>query len=58
MKKLKMILKKLKNWKKGRQRKFSLQNTLGRDIYKGKKTLKEANEDQSDLLLEILNFRK
>ena len=33
-------------------------STFGRDIYNGKITLKEANKDQSDLLVEILNFRK
>ena len=33
-------------------------DTFGRDIYNDKITLKEANEDESDLLVEILNFRK
>ena len=33
-------------------------NTFGRDIYNGKITLKEADEDQSNLLVEIMNFRK
>ena len=31
---------------------------FGRDIYNREITLKEANKDQSDLLVEILNFRK
>ena len=35
---------------------FRTVNTFGRDIYSGTITLKEANEDQSDLLVEILNF--
>ena len=33
-------------------------NTFGRDIYNGKITLKEADKNQSDLLAEILNFKK
>ena len=33
-------------------------NTLATDIYNGTLTLKEADNDQSDLLIEILNFRK
>ena len=37
---------------------FRTTNTFGRDIYNGKITLKEANEDQSNLLVEILNFRE
>ena len=32
--------------------------TFGRGIYNDKITTKVANEDQSDLLVEILNFRK
>ena len=32
--------------------------TFGRDIYNGTITKKEADEDQDDLLVEILNFRK
>ena len=30
---------------------------FGRDIYKGEFTLKEANKDQSSLLVEIINFK-
>ena len=30
--------------------------TFGRDIYNGKIPLKEAGEDQSNLLVEIMNF--
>ena len=30
--------------------------TFGRDTYNGKITLKEAGEDQSNLLVEIMNF--
>ena len=33
-------------------------NTFCRDIYNGKITLKEADEDQSNLLVEIMDFRK
>ena len=33
-------------------------NIFGRDIYNGKTTLKEDNEDQSSLLDEIINFKK
>ena len=33
-------------------------NTFGRDIYNGKITLKETDEDQSNLLVEIMNFKK
>ena len=33
-------------------------NTFLRDIYNGKITLKEADGDQSDFLVEIFNFRK
>ena len=37
---------------------FRTRNTFGRDIYNGKITLKEANKDQSDLLVKMLNCRK
>ena len=37
---------------------FSAISTFGRDIYNGTITKKEADEDQSDLSVEILNFRK
>ena len=42
---------------------YSFQNfqttiTFGRDIYKGKITLKEAAEDQANLLVEIMTFKK
>ena len=33
-------------------------NNFGRDIYNGKINLKETKEDQSNLLVEISNFRK
>ena len=41
---------------------YSFQNfrtirTFGRDIYNGEITLKEADEDQANLLNEIMNFR-
>ena len=32
--------------------------TFGRDIYEGKITIEEANEYQTDVLAEIMNFRK
>ena len=32
--------------------------TFGRDIYKDKITIKEADEYPADLLTEIMNFRK
>ena len=32
--------------------------TFGRDIYEGKITIEQANEYQTDLLAEIMNFRK
>ena len=35
---------------------FRTINIFGRNIYNGKITLKEANEDQSNLLVEILNL--
>ena len=42
---------------------YSFQNfqtirTFGRDIYNGEITLKEADEDQANLLVEIMNFKK
>ena len=37
---------------------FQTTKTFGRDIYEGKITIKEADEYQKDLLLEIMNFRK
>ena len=42
---------------------YSLKNfqtikTFGRDIYKGKITTKETDEYQTNLLIEIMNFRK
>ena len=37
---------------------FRTINTFGRDIYNGTITLKKADKDQSDLLVEMLNFRK
>ena len=37
---------------------FPTTNTFGRDIYTGKITTKEADEDQSNILVEILNFKK
>ena len=33
-------------------------NTFGRDINNGKIALKETNEDQGSLLVEIMNFKK
>ena len=32
--------------------------TFGRDIYEDKITIEEANEYQTDLFAEIINFRK
>ena len=32
--------------------------TFGIDIYNGTTTLKEADQDQNDLLVKMLNFRK
>ena len=32
--------------------------TFGRDIYEGKIMIKKANEYQTDLLAEIINFKK
>ena len=42
---------------------YSFQNfqtikTFGKDIYSGKITLKQANEYQTNLLVEIMNFRE
>ena len=37
---------------------FQTIKTFGRDIYEGKITIEEANEYQTDLLAETLNFRK
>ena len=37
---------------------FQIISTFGRDIYNGTIIKKEADEDQSDLLVEMLNFRK
>ena len=39
-------------------RKFNTIRTFGEDIYNGKITLEEADEDQSDLVDEINNFTK
>ena len=38
-------------------RNFRTIRTFGKDIYEGKITLKEADEDQSNLLYEIRNFK-
>ena len=48
---------------KGNKYTYNLQNfraisTFGRNIYNSTFTKKEADEDQSDLLGKILNFRK
>ena len=37
---------------------FQIIKAFGRNIYEGKITIKEADEYQKDLLLEIMNFRK
>ena len=37
---------------------FRTIKTFGRDIYDGKIILKEADEDQADLLSEIISFKK
>ena len=37
---------------------FQTIKTFGRDIYNGKAALKEADEDQSSLLVEITDFKK
>ena len=37
---------------------FRKRNTFGRDIYNRKITLKEYDEDQSSLLVVIMNFKK
>ena len=37
---------------------FQTIKTFGRDIYEDKTTIEEANEYETDLLAEIMNFRK
>ena len=37
---------------------FQTIKTFGRYIYEGKTTIEEANEYETDLLTEIINFRK
>ena len=37
---------------------FQTIKTFGRDIYEGKITIEEANKYQTNLLVEIMNFRK
>ena len=37
---------------------FQTIKTFGKDIYDGTITLKEADDYQTDLLVEIMNFRK
>ena len=37
---------------------FQAIKTFGRDIYEGKITIEEANEYQTDLLVEIISFKK
>ena len=37
---------------------FQTIKTFGRDIYEGNITIKEADEYQADLIIEIINFRK
>ena len=37
---------------------FKIFQTFGRDIYDGKITIQEANEYQTDLLAETINFKK
>ena len=37
---------------------FQTIKTFGRDIYEGKITIEEADKYQTDLLVEIMNFRK
>ena len=39
-------------------KKFRTINTFGRDIYNSKITLKEPDEDQSSLLVKIMDFQK
>ena len=59
-------LDKIKEIEKNIERKINLQNmknfqtikTFGLDIYEGKITIKEAGKYQTDLLTEIMNFRK
>ena len=37
---------------------FKTIKTFGRDIYEGKITTKKPDKDHTDLLVEIMNFRK
>ena len=37
---------------------FKTIKTFGRDTYNGKITVKKADEDQTNLLVEIMNFKK
>ena len=37
---------------------FRTKRAFGRDIYEGKITIKEGDEDQTDLLVAIMNFKK
>ena len=37
---------------------FQTIKTFGRDVYEGKITMEEADEHQTNLLVEIMNFRK
>ena len=37
---------------------FRTINIFGRDIYNGKTTLKEVDEDQSNVSVEIMDFKK
>ena len=39
-------------------KKFQKIKTFGRDIYEAKITIKEADEYQKDLLVEIMSFKK
>ena len=39
-------------------RNFQTIKTFGRDIYEGKITIEEADQYQTNLLVEIMNFRK
>ena len=48
---------------KAREYTYSFQNfqtirTFGRDIYNGELTLKAADENQANLLVEVMNFKK
>ena len=53
-----MNLIKLKKLKQQRIQNFWTRITFGRDIYNGTITKEDVEEDQSDLLSEILSFRK